>query len=169
MKAQLLIFSFIYPTVERRRWPVWLRWSFPNSRSRRVTFTTFRNIKCGYYSAWWVTPGYSSFISSILYLYFSSLPADFFVEQTQLSHFFSCCNNIPLGNNSIKKTHPLVMNSVLVVHVLFTKQNKEKKKIQVVLQTQILKKNQNKTTNKLQEIIMLMIYLHPTSISKNQS
>lgn len=42
------------------------------------------------------------------------------------------------------------MNSVLGVHVLFTKQNKEKKKIQVVLQTQILKKKtQNKITNKL--------------------
>lgn len=41
------------------------------------------------------------------------------------------------------------MNSVLVVHVLVTKQNKGKKKIQVVLQTQILKTPQNKTTNKL--------------------
>lgn len=39
------------------------------------------------------------------------------------------------------------MNSVLVVHVLVTKQRK--KKIQVVLQTQILKTPQNKTTNKL--------------------
>lgn len=40
------------------------------------------------------------------------------------------------------------MNSVLVVHVLVTKQNKEKKKIQVVLQTQILKtpKQNNKQT-----------------------
>lgn len=42
------------------------------------------------------------------------------------------------------------MNSVLVVHVLVTKQRK--KKIQVVLQTQILKTPQNKTTKTVREI-----------------